>query len=181
MNNGGLTNMFIFITDVIVSSRKQFAMLFILLFIYRFSFFPAMFMRELCYRPRQHFNANRPFLFLLTACQIPLFIGVYKGSEFAAWIEVAERLSLCVIRKRENDCQLPVCKRSPAWVDSLGNLWFGFLFFSKLGFLYIQIVVIIALLRLQWTRDVGTVLCYVDHFIGLLLVLKNRVIHCPNS
>ncbi|XP_073954087.1 antichymotrypsin-2-like isoform X2 [Choristoneura fumiferana] len=40
--------------------------------------------REICYLPRQRFIANHSFLFLLIAHQIPLFIGVYKGSEFAA-------------------------------------------------------------------------------------------------
>ncbi|KAI8420394.1 hypothetical protein MSG28_008898 [Choristoneura fumiferana] len=37
----------------------------------------------MCARYPRRFDANRPFLYLLTAHQIPLFIGVYQGSEYA--------------------------------------------------------------------------------------------------
>ncbi|KAI8425756.1 hypothetical protein MSG28_011539 [Choristoneura fumiferana] len=39
--------------------------------------------KAVCARFPRRFEANRPFLYLLTAHQIPLFIGVYQGSEYA--------------------------------------------------------------------------------------------------
>lgn len=37
----------------------------------------------LCFRGVQEFTADRPFLYLLTVRKIPLFIGIYGGSEYA--------------------------------------------------------------------------------------------------
>ncbi|KAI8420386.1 hypothetical protein MSG28_008896 [Choristoneura fumiferana] len=38
---------------------------------------------HLCDIDPLRFDADRPFLYLLIARQIPLFIGVYRGSEYA--------------------------------------------------------------------------------------------------
>ncbi|KAI8420406.1 hypothetical protein MSG28_008904 [Choristoneura fumiferana] len=39
--------------------------------------------RPCCGTIIERFEANHPFLYLLTACQIPVFIGIYEGSEYA--------------------------------------------------------------------------------------------------
>ncbi|KAI8420398.1 hypothetical protein MSG28_008899 [Choristoneura fumiferana] len=43
----------------------------------------SMFMKLVSKRPNKNFIADRPFLYLLIAHRIPLFIGVFKGSEYA--------------------------------------------------------------------------------------------------
>lgn len=70
-------------------------------FAYNFTISDRIVRRPRSARPPKRFGANHPFLYLLTAHDVPLFIGVYEGREFAQTSELLP----------ETDRTVPIIKR----------------------------------------------------------------------